>query len=130
MSSSTTDSPWRGLVGTAGALTKDGSGVVVSLDGNRGHQITVVAATGGWELSGRVVEAQALSAAGLSTTDLWRWNAERCLTAYVVEDDGSVWVTALIPSEGLSSEEFGWMLTEVAREADRLEYRCTGLDLE
>lgn len=129
MSSSTTNPPWRALVGTAGEVTKDGSGVVVSLDGNRKHQVTVVAATGGWELSGGVVDAKALSAAGFSTTDLWKWNAERCLTAYVVEDDGDVWVTALVPSEGLSAEEFGWMLTEVAREADRLEYRCTGLDL-
>ncbi len=101
--SSANDPAWRPLVGAAGALTKDGSGVVVSLDGNRTHQVTVVEAAGGWELSGLVVEAKALSAAGISTTDLWRWNAERCLTAYVVENDGGVWMTALIPSEGLSA---------------------------
>lgn len=128
--SSANDPAWRPLVGAAGALTKDGLSVVVSLDRNRTHQVTVIEAPGGWEFSGRVVDAEALSTAGISTTDLWRWNADRCLTAYVVENDGGVWVTALIPSEGLSAEEFGWMLTEVAREADRLEYRCTGLDLQ
>ena len=118
---------WRSLAVGLGDLPKDEDAIIVDL-GSRSHRVDVVHQEDAWELSGMVCTDQDLEHSNVSAMELWRLNAQRCLTSYVIETDGSVWVTALAPVPGLTAEEFGWLARLVASEADRLEYRLTGQD--
>ena len=119
---------WRKLADGLGELLPNGEAVLIDLGNGRQHAVHVVHQDIAWELSGMVATPQELELADVSAIDLWRQNAQRCLTGYVVDDDGNVWVTALAPVAGLTAEEFGWLAKLVASEAERLEYRLTGED--
>lgn len=123
------DAPsWRDLAAGLGDLPPDEDEILVDLGAGRTHAVAVVYRDDVWELSGMVGTREDLERASVSALDLWRLNAQRCLTTYVIEADGSAWVTALAPVAGLTAEEFGYLARLVAFEADRLEYRLTGID--
>ena len=119
---------WRFLALGLGDLPPDEDVIVMDLGAGRSHAVDVVYRDDVWELSGMVGTSQDLERASVSAIDLWRLNSQRCLTNYVVEADGTAWVTALAPVAGLTAEEFAWLARLVAFEADRLEYRLTGDD--
>lgn len=129
MTAESTAASWRPLAAGLGALSQDDDAIVVDSGAGRSHAIGIVHRGDAWEISGMVATREDLEHANVSAVDLWRLNAQRCLTNYVVEADGSAWVTALAPMIGLTGEEFCWLVKLVASEADRLEYRLTGKDM-
>ena len=118
---------WAGFASDLGVIRDDGEAVEIALSSGRKHVVEVLERDGVWELSGLVATADDL-AAGPTPVEVWRHNAHRTLTSLVVDSDGDVWVTALAPVPGLTTEEFCWLAREVAAEADRLEFRLTGRD--
>lgn len=116
---------WKALVGSL-ALTRDRTAFKVDLERGRAHLVEVLEHEDDLELSGLVATARELRAVGLRPADLWSRNRSRKLTGYVVDADGAAWVKARLPLAGLSSEELHLVVTEVAREADRLEYLVAG----
>lgn len=107
---------------------RDGEWVRLPVDGTRGHWVLVKRHVDGWELSGGSASAKELAAAGLDAAELWRRNRHLDLVGYVVDAEGSAWVTAWIPFAGLTANEFREVAQHVAIEADRLEFYCTGRD--
>ena len=102
--------------------------ISVNLARNRTHTVYVLEHRDGWELSGESADAAALEASGISLADLWRRNRRLDLVGYVVDGDGTAWVSAWLPHAGTTAEEFVLVAREVAVEADRLEFHCTGVD--
>lgn len=101
----------------------------VSLARNRAHTVYVVEHSDGWEISGESADVSALEAAGISLADLWRRNRRLDLVGYVVDGNGTAWVSAWLPDAGTTAEEFVLVVHEVAVEADRLEFHCSGIDV-
>lgn len=118
-------SDWRLL---ARAMQVSGNAIRVPLDRNRQHLVWVLEHRDGWELSGESANAEALEQAGLTHAELWRRNRYQDLIGYVIDEEGTAWVTAWMPTAGTTAEEFALVVREVAVEADRLEFYCTGDD--
>ena len=106
----------------------DGDWVHLRLEGSRGHWVQVLSHADGWELSGQAATATELAAADVDAAELWRRNRYLDLVGYVVDGEGSAWVTAWLPFAGVTAAEFREVAHHVAVEADRLEFYCTGRD--
>lgn len=119
---------WQELADGLGVVNVRNRSIRVNLGNGRRHTVIVVDRGAAWELSGQAASAGDLERAELRPLDLWRLNEQRTLTSHVVEGDGSVWITALVPAVDLTAEEFGYFARLVASEADRLEFRLTGDD--
>jgi hypothetical protein len=118
-------SDWRELAGTLNVVDNV---ITVQLDRARSHEVYVVEHHDGWELSGIAADAASLDHVGLTPTALWERNRYQDLIGYLVDEHGDAWVTAWLPFAGTTSEEFAVVAHEVAVEADRLEFYCTGED--
>ena len=120
----TTHSDWTAWCDDLGEVYE--SGVMIELPGGRGHFVAVVEHPGERmiELSGQV----GALATAQDTIDRVTANRDRRMTAVIVDEEEHVWVTALVPDLGLTAEEFRLLATEVAKEADRLEFLSTGAD--
>jgi hypothetical protein len=102
--------------------------ITVALDRGREHDVQVLEHPDGWEVSGPAADSETLTEAGLTHTKLWEWNRYEDLIGYVIDEAGTAWVTAWMPKVGATAEEFEAVVREVAVEADRLEYYCSGRD--
>ena len=109
-------------------LERRGDAIVIDLDDQRRHLVEVIEHHDGWELSGGAANAQQLAAAQIDVATLWSRNRYLNLVGYVVDTEGSAWVTAWLPFAGITAREFQETARHVAIEADRLEFYCTGLD--
>jgi hypothetical protein len=116
---------WRSWVAE---MNVSDNAVRVALARNRTHTVWVVDHPDGWELSGESADAAALEAASITVADLWKRNRRLDLVGYVVDTYGTAWVSAWLPHAGTTGEEFVLVAHEVAAEADRLEFHCSGAD--
>jgi hypothetical protein len=118
-------SDWRPWV--SGMDVADNA-IRVGLARNRTHTVWVVDHQDGWELSGESADAATLERASISVAELWQRNRRLDLVGYVVDEHGTAWVSAWLPHAGTTAEEFVLVAHEVAAEADRLEFHCSGAD--
>jgi hypothetical protein len=105
------------------------SSVKVSLDEGRTHYVQVLPHADGWTLVGASADAATLKLAGLTPSELWSRNRHLTLVGYSIGIHGDASVTAWVPDAGTTAEEFSLVMREVAIEADRLEFYCTGEDV-
>lgn len=116
---------WVVLARELGEIDADSGEVLVLLESGRRQTISVVEHDDGWEISGLGATPTTMERIGLTPETLWQRNRTRRLTGFVVDDAGA-WVSARVPRAGLTPDEFQLVAMEVAREADLLEYQCTG----
>jgi hypothetical protein len=116
---------WVGLTDGLGDVDESSATVTVALDQGRQHRVEVAAGQDDWVLRGLSADTETMVRIGLGPGQLWERNRGRRITGFMVDAAG-VWVTATVPQAGTSSEEFQLVAREVAREADALEFWCSG----
>lgn len=123
-----TSPDWRTLLGDPTITVHSEDTVLVELDEGRQHHVRIVEQGTGWALRGRSAAPDTLAVSGLDAPALWARNRHLDLVGYSVGQDGFAAVTAWLPHAGATPEEFAVVTREVAAEADRLEFYCSGQD--
>ncbi len=121
---------WRTLCSGDPRFDFDGDDVLVVFENGRRHRVRVQETADTFELHAIVARAGAVKEVPDLPLRIWRHNRAAQSVGFRLDTKGRVLAQGWVAKDGLSAEEFQFVLRRVASNSDRLEFLLTGRDAE
>ncbi|GAA4687310.1 YbjN domain-containing protein [Phytohabitans rumicis] len=118
---------WQRLCESAD-LTVKRRRIRVAFAGGRSHEVQVHVTDDIYLLTAEIADSATAHQLDDPYQDVWLRNRRSRLVGFRIDNHGSLVAHGWTPKEGLTAEAFQLLVRAVAREADRYEFRLTGLD--
>lgn len=121
---------WSRLARECGLAIDDKGRLEVQCAGDRKHRVRIEETPDFLRIWSVVITRAALKSLDVDEVSFWEQNRYRELVGFKVDANGKLVGEAWLPRNGVSSEEFSFVVSLVAKACDDMEYLLTGRDSE